>query len=448
MTARRGRSAGGADADTGFGTDFSLRSIAVAAFGPSILFGLAEGAMLPVIPFAAQERGATLALAGFVASLLGIGSILSNIPAGILTTRVGERWAMVWAAALSAVGIVLCLVDAGHGGASLAVFSLGVLLVGAASSVFNLARQSFLTAAVPVHLRARAMSTLGGSMRVGAFVGPFLGAAAVSVLGTPGGFWVALVAAVAAGALALGVPELEERVAPPPPAAARDAGSAAAGAPSALPPTASTVTTMGMLRTHWQVFVTLGSGVFLLSAVRASRQVVIPLWAHHIGLDPTAASIVYGIAGAIDVAVFYPAGKVMDRRGRQWVAVPSMLLMATAMVLMPLTHAVVPFTAVSMLLGFGNGIGAGIVMTLGADASPTVGRPTFLALWREIADGGAGAGPLLLSGITALAGLAPAVVVSGALGYGAAAALWRWIPRRPRALSASPGRSAGSSSSA
>ncbi|GAA4837599.1 MFS transporter [Luteimicrobium xylanilyticum] len=399
--------------------DFSLRSIAVAAFGPSILFGLAEGAMLPVVPLTAVERGASLAVASLIVSLLGIGSILSNIPAGILTTRVGERWSMVAAAGISVVGLALCLVDAG-----LWPLVAGVLLVGAASSVFNLARQSYLTEAVPIHLRARAMSTLGGSMRVGVFVGPFLGAAVMHVMGKPGGYVVALVAVVAAGVLAYRVPDLETPT-------RRHATTS--GTEPAAP-----VTTRGMLHEHWRTFATLGSGVFLLSAVRASRQVVIPLWAAHIGLAPTTASIVYGIAGAVDMLVFYPAGKVMDRRGREWVAVPSMLLMASAMVLMPLTHAIVPFVAVSMLLGFGNGIGAGIVMTLGADTSPSVGRPTFLGIWRELADGGAGVGPLLLSAITALASLAAGVVVSGALGYAAALALWRWIPRRPR-LSAARG---------
>ncbi|MGC5166950.1 MFS transporter [Luteimicrobium sp. DT211] len=392
--------------------DFSLRSIAVAAFGPSILFGLAEGAMLPVVPLTAVDRGASLALASLVVSMLGIGSILSNIPAGILTTRVGERWAMVAAAGISVVGLGLCLLEAG-----LWPFAAGVLLVGAASSVFNLARQSYLTEAVPIHLRARAMSTLGGSMRVGVFVGPFLGAAAMHVMGKPGGYVVALVAVVAAGALAYRVPELE---AP----ALRHAASPGSAAAPAQP------TTRGMLRDHWRTFATLGSGVFLLSAVRASRQVVIPLWAAHIGLAPTTASIVYGIAGAVDMLVFYPAGKVMDRRGREWVAVPSMLIMASAMVAIPLTHAVGTFTAASMVLGFGNGIGAGIVMTLGADTSPSVGRPTYLGIWRELADGGAGVGPLLLSAITAVASLAAGVVVAGALGYAAALALWRWIPRR------------------
>jgi MFS family permease len=387
--------------------DFSLRSIAVAAFGPSVLFGVAEGAMLPVVPLTAVDRGASVALASLVVALIGVGSIVSNIPAGILTTRVGERWSMVAAAGISVVGLGLCLLDVG-----LWAFAAGVLLVGAASSVFNLARQSYLTEAVPIHLRARAMSTLGGSMRIGIFVGPFLGAGVMHLAGLPGAYWVAIAATLAAGLLAYRVPDLD-----------LPASSPAAGA--------ARVTTGRMLREHWRTFATLGSGVLLLSAVRASRQVVIPLWATHIGLAPTTASIVYGLAGAVDMLVFYPAGKVMDRRGRTWVAVPSMLLMGTTFILMPLTHAVLPFAVVSMLMGFGNGIGSGLVMTLGADVSPSVGRPTFLGIWRELADGGSGIGPVLLSAITGLAGLAAGVVVSGLVGYAAAAAMWRWIPRRP-----------------
>ena len=35
--------------DDGAGEEFRLRSVAVAAFGPATLFGLAEGSMIPVI---------------------------------------------------------------------------------------------------------------------------------------------------------------------------------------------------------------------------------------------------------------------------------------------------------------------------------------------------------------------------------------------------------------
>jgi MFS family permease len=82
-------------------------------------------------------------------------------------------------------------------------------------------------------------------------------------------------------------------------------------------------------------------------------------------------------------------------------------------------------------MGFGNGIGSGIVNTLAADTSPAIGRPTFLGIWRELADAGSGVGPVILSAVTALAGLACGIIVSGMVGFAAAAALWAWIPKRP-----------------
>jgi MFS family permease len=139
----------------------------------------------------------------------------------------------------------------------------------------------------------------------------------------------------------------------------------------------------------------------LLSAIRQTRQVVIPLWAAHIGLPPTTSSIIYGVAGGIDALTFYPAGRVMDQYGRRWVAVPCVIILGLSFVLMPLTHGAVTLGCAAMIMGFGNGIGSGIVMTLGADLSPSIGRPTFLGIWRELADAGQGIGPVVLSAVTA-----------------------------------------------
>ena len=91
-------------------------------------------------------------------------------------------------------GLALCLVNLGHGAGSLLTFGSGVLLIGAASSVYGLARQSYLTEMVPPHMRARALSTLGGTLRVGMFVGPFLGAGAMQLWGLPGAYYVSLAA--------------------------------------------------------------------------------------------------------------------------------------------------------------------------------------------------------------------------------------------------------------
>ena len=402
------------------GEKFRLRSVAVAAFGPATLFGLAEGAMIPVIALSSIDRGASTAIAALINALLGIGSIVTNIPSGILATRIGERKSMLVAAAIAVAGLILCLINLGHGAVSLLVFGFGVLLLGAASSVYTLARQSYLTEKVPPEMRARALSTLGGVLRIGMFVGPFLGAGAEELWGLPGAYYVSLAAMAAATVIVYRVPDLEKS----------DQVRAAA----------AQVTTRGILKQYWRTFLTLGMGVVLLSAIRQTRQVVIPLWAAHIGLSPTANSIIYGIAGLIDVMTFYPAGKVMDLYGRRWVAVPCAAVLGISFVVMPLTHAAVTLTLTAMIMGFGNGIGSGIVMTLSADVSPEIGRPTFLGLWRELSDAGQGIGPLILSGVTAAAGLVAGITVSGLVGFAAAGVLWVFIPLGSGARATRAGR--------
>jgi predicted MFS family arabinose efflux permease len=264
---------------------------------------------------------------------------------------------------------------------------------------------------VPPHMRARALSTLGGTLRIGLFLGPFLGAGAMELWGLPGAYYVSLAAIAAAGVIVCSVPDLEMS----------DQHKAAA----------AQVTSWSVLQRYWRTFLTLGAGVLLLSAIRQTRQVVIPLWAAHIGLSPTANSVIYGVAGAVDALTFYPAGKVMDVYGRRWVAVPCAIIMGVSFVLMPLTHAAVTLALTAMIMGLGNGIGSGIVMTLAADISPAAGRPTFLGIWRELADAGSGIGPVVLAAVTAVAGLGLGIIVSGTVGFAAAAALWAWIPKRP-----------------
>ena len=74
---------------------------------------------------------------------------------------------MVIAAGWAALGMVLGIIPS-----NLGVFALGVTMLGMAGGVFNLARQSYLAEAVPLEFRARALSTLGGVMRIGVLSPP------------------------------------------------------------------------------------------------------------------------------------------------------------------------------------------------------------------------------------------------------------------------------------
>lgn len=391
-------------------TPYSLRRIAVSAFGPSLLFGLGEGAILPVITLSARDLGASVAAAALAVTLIGIGSLISNIPASLITMHRGERWAIVAAAIWCAVAMALCA-STNH----LGVFALGSFMIGMAQAVFSLARQSYLTEAVPVEFRARALSTLGGVMRVGMFLGPFIAAVAIHRYGLSGAYGVGIVALAVAAIVAARMPDLEV--------------DAAAAADATAAPSAPAPTLLSTLRDHRRVFITLGIGVMLVSAVRATRQAVIPLWADHLALEPSVASLIYGLAGGIDMLVFYPAGMVMDRKGRRWVAVPSMIVMGVGLVLTPFTHAATTLLLAASAIGFGNGIGSGMVMTLGADHSPRSGRAHFLGVWRLMSDLGATCGPALLSLLAATLSLGAGIAVTGLIGFAAAAQLAYWIPR-------------------
>jgi MFS family permease len=389
---------------------FSLRKIAVPAFGPSFLFGLGEGAILPVIALSVRQLGGSVALAALMVTLIGIGSLVSNIPASLITTRYGERWAIVGAALWSVLAMVLCVLAP-----NLWLFGIGIFMVGMAGAVFGLARQKYLTETVPFQFRARALSTLGGVMRIGLFIGPFFAAAAIHAMGIGGAYWIGVAALAFSAAVALRMPDLPGDV---PDGTATD--RAAAPAPATLRSIGSG---------HARIFVTVGIGALLVSAVRASRQAVIPLWAEGIGLDAATTSLIYGLAGGIDMLVFYPAGKVMDQKGRRWVVVPSMTIMGAALLLTPLTHGAPSLLLAAMAIGFGNGIGSGMVMTIGADHSPRVGRPHFLGVWRLMSDIGSSCGPALLSFLAATLSLGAGIAVTGLVAFAAAAQLAYWIPR-------------------
>lgn len=384
----------------------TLRQIGPAILVPSGVYSVGVGAVAPVVALSATGLGASFAVAAVVAGMAGVGQILGAVPAGVLVTRIGERRTMLLGAGCAVPALLAC-VAAGH----VLALAVAVTLVGMAGATWGVARHAYMTEAVRPDLRARAMSTLGGVGRIGTFLGPFAGAAAVHLIGLNGAYLIAVACSLLAGALLVVLPAV------PHDRPAQDG--------AARPRLAAVVRdNAGTLRT-------LGLGVLLVGALRASRLTILPLWGASLGLEPATIGLIYGISGGVDMLLFYPAGRLMDRHGRRAAAVPSMALLGAAFALLPLTSGTAGLAAAGMLMGIGNGLSAGLIMTVGADVSPAAGRAPFLGVWRVFADLGTGGGPLLIGAVTAVASLTASALVAGAAGMLTAVLMHRWLRPGP-----------------
>ena len=184
-----------------------------------------------------------------------------------------------------------------------------------------------------------------------------------------------------------------------------------------------------------------------LQLVRRGRELLLPLWGAHIGLEVDQIGYVIGAAAAVDMAMFAPVGYVMDRWGRKLMSIPSFLILGLGMALLPLTSDIWAFGAVALLTGFGNGLSSGAMMTLGADLAPRQRASEFIGVWRLIGDVGGAAGPIVVGQIANVVTLGWSSIFIAGFGYLGASGVYFLIPetlrREERSTGPEPPISAG-----
>jgi MFS family permease len=360
------------------------------------------------VALSALDLGASVGLSALITGLTGIGQILGDLPASWVATRFGEKRAITLACCWDAAWLAVAFFAT-----TLPLLSVAVFAFGLSGSVFGLARQSYITEAMPIKYRARALSSLGGTQRIGYFIGPLIGSAIIASWNLQAAYGFAAIMSLFAAAVTMALPDLPDEV--------RSRREGPEGGPKLFV----------ILRQNVHTFMTLGVGVLFVGLIRAVRQTVLPLWCESLGLDPSHTSLIFAVSMGIDMSLFFFGGLIMDRFGRMWVAIPSMVILGVGLACLVLTDTVVEVIIVAIVLGFGNGIGAGIVMTLGSDSAPVIGRTQFLSGWRLFGDTGNALGPVILSGLTTVASLAVGSVAIGGLALLGAAWLGYWIMRSP-----------------
>jgi MFS family permease len=348
-----------------------------------------------VLPLYAQSFGVSYALVGLVSAGASVGMLVGDVPGGLLARQLGQKRTM-----LLGLGCTVLPTVALFWARSIPEAVAYRLLSGFGQAVYSVARHAYVAEAVHVSARGRAISLLGGLFRIGRFAGPLAGGLIAQAYGLRAPFLAVGVSGVAAAVAIVAFAE--------PGHAPRATSKGPLGHGRHL---------SSLVRTHFRELVSAGTGQLFAQMIRGGRTIVLPLYASDIlGLDVQGIGLILSLSSGIDMLLFYPAGLIMDRLGRKWAIVPSFLVQALGMALVPLTGGFVGLLLASMLIGLGNGLGSGSMMTLGADLAPQESRGEYLGVWRLIGDMGQSGGPLLVGSIADWVALPTAALIMAAAG--------------------------------
>ena len=370
---------------------------------PTLIMACCSGLIIPILPVYARSFEVSYGIVGWVLAAQGLGTLIFDVPAGVLVRRMGHKRAMLAGISFN-IGGILAL----YWAQSLAEVIVYCLLAGAGSALWTISRHAYIADLIQVGHRGRSIAILGGLGRIGTFVGPALGGFVGAVLGLriPFLFFAGLGVLCLISVLAW----------------VKDDGGSVARGRTAYP-------LASVFRAHYRSLITAGSGQLCAQLIRAARHAVIPLYgAETLGLELDEVGLIVSLSSAIDMLMFYPAGQIMDRWGRKHAYVPSFIIQSAGMALIPLAGGFSGLLGVSLLIGLGNGLGSGTMMTLGADLAPAEARGEFLGLWRFIGDIGNAGGPMVVGHIADLAGLATAPLIVAGIGLAGAAILGGLVP--------------------
>ncbi len=361
--------------------------------------------LVPILPTFISDLGVGIALVGLGVSGILIGNTIFDIPSGLLVGKYGHKKVMLAATLILAVTSILTgFID------NFVIFFLLRILSGCAISMWHISRMSYLSNLIPNQQRGKVLATFGGVHRLGLFIGPILGGLIGAYISLGSVFIIQGI--LAALLLILFIREEQNET-----------------SSDNVPETNEKSISMKKIFQENSSMITKGSvAIISLGMIRQGRQLLLPLWGAHLGMSVDEIGYVIGAASGIDMIMFLPAGYVMDKWGRKWMAVPSCMFLAIGLFLMPLSANLWTFSAIAIFTGFANGLGSGAMMTLGADLAPTKHSGEFLGIWKLIGDTSASAAPILIGQIAGIFTLGLSSACIGLIGVLGSIGIYIFVP--------------------
>jgi len=363
---------------------------------PSFLSAVAWGLRMPVLPLFAAELTDAYGLVGLVIAGAGLGTLAADLPVGKLISQMDKRRGMIFGLGIETVS-TLALVWVNS-----VWLALGLRIIGGMGlAIYGIARHAYITGAVRIEMRGRAISLFGGIIRIGLFIGPAVGGVLAEHFGLRLPFLVYGLICLSAMVVMY---------------FARDSFAARDTQPDLGQD--QPVGLRSALVGRFGVFAAASFAHILAQITRAGQSLILPLWgADMLDLHADQIGFAVSLSSAVSMTLFYPVGLIMDRLGRKLAIVPSFVIMGLGLALLPMTTGYSGLLLLGALIGLGHGLGSGAMMVLGSDLSPKKGRSAYLSAWRWIGDAGNTGGPLLVGFVAEAIALPSAALVIAAAGF-------------------------------
>ncbi len=384
-----------------------LRPLALSLYLPALMTTLGSGLLVPILPLYAAGFEISYGLIGLILAGEGLGTLIADVPTGMIQRRFGNKQVLMTGFAVSMISVaLLCFAQ------SIWIVLLLRLTAGFGRAMISVSMHIYVASQVKLSQRGKAISIFGGTHRLGGFIGPAIGGIIA------GGFGFRAVFIVFALATGIGLVFVMLFT-----HSGREKQTQKHSAKH------HQLHLLAMLRSHCRVLASAGTAQIFGQMIRAGRIAVIPIFAADaLGLGVDQIGFIVSLSAAVDFSLFLVAGWLMDRHGRKFAIVPCFSIQALGMALVPLTATFGGLLFAAVLIGFGNGLGAGSMMTLGADLSPAESRGEFLGVWRLISDVGFTGGPLVVGAVADLFVLSSAVWVIAGSGLAAASIFLFFVP--------------------
>ena len=331
---------------------------------------LAIGMQIPVIPlFASGPLDADSIGVGIAVAATAPTAMLLQPIAGRVADRRGRKPLIIVGPLLLALALVLYTLVA-----SLPALVALRLVAGTGEALAFVATATIVNDLAPDERRGEAVSLYSLAIWGGLAVGPVLGEAALRD-GAYDTVWLAATGcALAAGIVALGLPETR-------PQSTRPVGRAPLVHRAALLP--GLVLVLGMIGF-------------------AGMAAFVPLYARELGLE--GAGSIFALNAAIVIAVRLLGRKIPDRFGPRRAATVAMVLAASGLGVIALVQTPTGLYGGTVVLALGQALVFPALMTIVVATAPAEGRSSAVGSFTACADLGYAIGAISLGGVAAAAG--------------------------------------------